>query len=31
MVANYAQMQKFANAKESNKLIKRDKKKLETQ
>lgn len=31
MIDNYAQMQKFAKAKEPNKLIKRDKKKLETQ
>ena len=30
MIANYAQIQKFPNTKEPNKLIKRDKKKLET-
>ena len=28
MIDNYAQMEKFAKAKEPNKLIKRDKKKL---
>lgn len=31
MIANYIQMQKFANTRELNKIIKRDEKKLETQ